>query len=280
MRKELWLMILMGVIIVALLAIFVFVPAKPVNNTPQQKAEGLIVTTPLANQEVSFPMEIKGYIDGKNNWTGFEGQVGTVKLIDRDGVQVAGPTPLTAVTDWMKFPTQFILIFDFAENVGYIPEGTLVFRNENPSGDPVRDRTFSIPIKIKAERSEMIVRPFFAKNEITGSTCSVVFPVSRLVPKSQAVARAALEELLKGPTEEERAWGYYSNINSGVKIQSLVIDETGTAKVDFSNELETTGGSCRVTEIRSEITFTLKQFPTIKNVIISIDGRTEDILQP
>ena len=32
--------------------------------------------------------------------------------------------------------------------------------------------------------------------------------------------------------------------------------------------------------IRVQITETLEQFPTVDSVIISIDGRTEDILQP
>ena len=100
------------------------------------------------------------------------------------------------------------------------------------------------------------------------------------MPKTEAVARAALEELLKGPTDAEKSRGYFSSINPGVKIQSLVIDGSGIARADFSSELESPGGSCRVTEIRSEINFTLKQFPVIKNVIISINGETETILQP
>jgi spore germination protein GerM len=40
------------------------------------------------------------------------------------------------------------------------------------------------------------------------------------------------------------------------------------------------GGSCRVAAIRAQITDTLKQFPPVDEVIISIDDRTEDILQP
>ncbi|MBU3925210.1 GerMN domain-containing protein, partial [Patescibacteria group bacterium] len=55
----------------------------------------------------------------------------------------------------------------------------------------------------------------------------------------------------------------------------------GIAKVDFDERLEfQAGGSCRVAAIRAEITETLKQFPTVNNVVISINGRTEDILQP
>ena len=54
-----------------------------------------------------------------------------------------------------------------------------------------------------------------------------------------------------------------------------------TLLVDFDPQLEfQVGGSCRVAAISSQIRQTLMQFPTVKSVIISIDGRTEDILQP
>jgi len=111
-------------------------------------------------------------------------------------------------------------------------------------------------------------------------SCNKVFPVEREVSKTQAAARAALEELLKGASEKEKIEGFFTSINPGVKIQSLVI-ENGTVKVDFDEQLEfQVGGSCRVAAIRAQITQTLKQFPTVNSVIISIDGRTEDILQP
>ena len=85
---------------------------------------------------------------------------------------------------------------------------------------------------------------------------------------------------MKGSTDNDKSEGFFSNINPGVKIQSLVIEE-GVAKVDFDPQLEyQVGGSCRVAAIRAEITQTLKQFPSVENVIISINGRTEDILQP
>jgi spore germination protein GerM len=50
---------------------------------------------------------------------------------------------------------------------------------------------------------------------------------------------------------------------------------------DFNERLEyQVGGSCRVSAIRAQISETLKQFPTIKDVIILINGRKEDVLQP
>lgn len=111
-------------------------------------------------------------------------------------------------------------------------------------------------------------------------SCNKVFPVERMVPKTQAIARVAIEELLKGPTETEKSQDFFTSINSGVKIQGLVIEE-GVAKIDFDEQIEfQVGGSCKVSAIRSQIIETLKQFSTVESVIISVNGRTEDILQP
>jgi spore germination protein GerM len=40
------------------------------------------------------------------------------------------------------------------------------------------------------------------------------------------------------------------------------------------------GGSARVDMIRQQITQTLKQFPTVNEVRIAIEGETEGVLQP
>lgn len=110
--------------------------------------------------------------------------------------------------------------------------------------------------------------------------CTKVFPVNRRVETTQTPGRLSLTLLLQGPTEEEKQAGYATNINSGVEIQSLNI-ENGVAKVDFDEILQAgVGGSCKVTSIRSQIVNTLKQFSSVKEVVISINGQTEDILQP
>ena len=105
--------------------------------------------------------------------------------------------------------------------------------------------------------------------------------MERVIYKTQTVARKSLEELIKGPTDKETGESYFTSLNKeGIIIQSLVVED-GIAKADFNSELEkAVGGSCRVAAIRTQITETLKQFQTVKSVVISIDGRTEDILQP
>jgi len=125
------------------------------------------------------------------------------------------------------------------------------------------------------------VRAFFLNDRLDPEvSCIKVFPVIREVPSTQTVARAALTELLKGPTPEERSGGYRTVINEGVKIQSLTIED-GVARADFNHTLEEmVGGSCRVAAIGAQLKETLKQFPSVREVVISVDGRTEDILQP
>lgn len=130
--------------------------------------------------------------------------------------------------------------------------------------------------------NKMRVLVFFPNNKLDPNMvdCSKVFGTTRAVVQTTAVARAALEELFKGPTDQEKTEGYSTSVPVGVKIQKLTI-VNGVAKVDLSQDLEQqVSGSCRVTSIRAEITETLKQFPTVQNVEISIDGRAEDILQP
>ena len=149
---------------------------------------------------------------------------------------------------------------------------------------PVEEPEFltpELPIEELESKETITVQAFFNNNILDPEvTCTKVFPVERIIPKTQAVGRAALEELLKGPTSAEKQESFSTNINPDVKIQSLVI-ENGVAKADFDEQLQfQAGGACRVSAIRAQITETLKQFPTVKTVVISINGQTEDILQP
>ncbi len=107
-----------------------------------------------------------------------------------------------------------------------------------------------------------------------------LFAVERQVPQTQAVARAALEELLSGPTQVEQGQNIGTEIPAGVSILGLEI-ENGTARADFSSELDAgVAGSARVTAIRQQIERTLLQFESVNQVEISVEGNTEDVLQP
>ncbi len=108
-----------------------------------------------------------------------------------------------------------------------------------------------------------------------------IVEIERLIPyNTVATARAAIAELLRGPLAAEKNEGLSTSINEEVEIQSISV-ESGVASVDFSEELEEgVAGSARVTAIREQIEKTLLQFNTVDQVVISVNGRTEDVLQP
>ena len=111
-------------------------------------------------------------------------------------------------------------------------------------------------------------------------TCQKTYSVARTSNKTQTPLKTSIEELLKGPAHEELEAGFYTSINSGVKLNSAKI-ENNIAYLDFDSKLdEGVAGSCLVTSIRQQIETTAKQFPTVKEVVISINDRVEPILQP
>lgn len=123
---------------------------------------------------------------------------------------------------------------------------------------------------------------FFANTQEDPDTlfCEKTYPTTRSAAMTISAGRLVLEELLMGPTEEEKSQGFITVLNENIFVNSLSIDN-GIARADFSEELDfQVGGSCRIATITSQITETLKQFAFIDEVEISINGRTEEILQP
>lgn len=106
--------------------------------------------------------------------------------------------------------------------------------------------------------------------------CGKVFPVKRRIKDEPNVATLTMEKLLAGPNELEKLHGYYSSL-SGAEFNSInILGDVAT--IDF--EKLPSGGSCLVTQARAQIETTLKQFETIKEVIITVKGKSEDVLQP
>ncbi|MFA5714440.1 MAG: GerMN domain-containing protein [Candidatus Paceibacterota bacterium] len=263
--------IIIGIIIFLMVSVGIFYFINQKKEVPIVK--NIEIYNIISGQAISSPLTIKGRVMG-GHWTGFEGQVGIVELVDSDGERL-GLAILNATSDWMKMPTNFeaTLSFEAPKDSNVF----LIFHNENPSGMPDREEVMSLPVKFLEETS--IVKVYFSKQGNEGD-CTAVFPVERNIIKTEAVARVAIEELIKGPTDEEKNSGYFSGINQNSKINKLTI-VNGTAMIDFNEALEEgIGGSCLVAEIRKQITETLMQFSSVKKVVISIDGRTEDILQP
>lgn len=235
----------------------------------------IVSENPQPNQEISSGIELSGKA---RTWY-FEGSF-PVRLLDANDAEMTA-VPATAQGDWMTtdwVPYKAVLNFSTPTTA----TGTLVLQKDNPSDDRSLDQEIRIPVKFKdykADQKLTKVKVFF-NNSSKNAECEKVVAIERTVPETQAVARAALDELLKGPMSPEKMQGYITSINDGVQIKSLDI-KNGTATVDFNAKLgEIVAGSCNVGAIRAQIEQTLKQFSTVKKVVISIEGNSKDILQP
>jgi len=127
------------------------------------------------------------------------------------------------------------------------------------------------------------VKVFFGSSKLDpkGEGCENVYAVEREIEPTPAVAKEALDQLLASVTSAEKADGYFTNINSKARVVSIAI-ENGVATVVFSDEFENgLAGSCKVTSVRAQVEETLKQFASVKDVIIKVEGvPDEEVLQP
>jgi hypothetical protein len=241
-------------------------------------ADLIRIDSPRPNTTVVSPLQISG--EARGTWY-FEASF-PAKLLDADGSVIAEHYA-QAQDDWMTedfVPFKSTLEFATPET----ETGTLVLEKDNPSGLPEHANALRVPVQFSQTAQTISIEVYFGNDALEDdeTSCTEVFSVKRIVSKTTAIARAALEELLKGPTQFEEGEGYRSSLpqNAGVKINSLTI-ENGVARVDFNGALdEGVAGSCRVSAIRAQIEETLKQFPTIQEVVISVEGNIEEALQP
>lgn len=153
-------------------------------------------------------------------------------------------------------------------------EASTVIENTNPAGSPVGSEE---PPVVNNKDEKVKISVFFNNKD---NECDKVVAVEREITKVVGIGEASINELLTGPTATEKIDGYTTSINDGVSIKS--IKKVGdTVNIDFNSKLgEGVAGSCKVGAITSQIKNTLTQFPTIKNVVLSIDGVSSEILQP
>ena len=253
---------------------------KPVNEartesegdfeSPPGVVEGnIVVEFPKPGDTVDFPFKAYGKARVFENQFSWRLKNSSGKIVGQGQAMANSP-------DMGKYGPYQIEV-GFAETNG---TNAMFEVFDNSAKDGAEQDMVSVPIKI-GQTASLGVKLFFANDRLDPDvTCEKVFSVDRTIPKTKSVAKAVMEELLKGTNSDEESRGFRTTINPGVKINRLVIVD-GVAQVDFDAKMEyQMGGSCRVNFIRQQIVETLKQFPAVKDVIISIDGRTEDILQP
>lgn len=141
------------------------------------------------------------------------------------------------------------------------------------------------------------VNVYFTRHPDSDSNPLAVFALTRATTATgtQDQATFALQQMLKGPTQAERAQGYYSPFDGQLALQStcagpfrdfdLTLDhrgpasEPGTATLQFCRRVDIPGDldGPRMTAM---ITSTLTQFPVIKQAaILNYQGNCFDDLQ-
>lgn len=131
----------------------------------------------------------------------------------------------------------------------------------------------------KESEQSLIVKVYFNNSSLNPNSqdCSKVFPLERIIPVNDNVAQASIVELVKGPSEQEKADGYVSLFSE--KTKDIIIKvkfENDTAYVnlkDVRQIIPNASASCGSAEFFAEMESTLKQFPSIKKVVFAINGK-------
>ncbi len=119
-------------------------------NAPESKATYTNASADLIVVDLPFPGAVVGKdfsVIGKARGTWYFEASFPVKVLDKDG-NVLAQMPAQAEGGWM---TENFVPFkaDIKIPETYIGPATLILKNDNPSGDPTRDKSISFPINIE-----------------------------------------------------------------------------------------------------------------------------------
>jgi hypothetical protein len=130
--------------------------------------------------------------------------------------------------------------------------------------------TIAAQLEATAPRPQR-VKVFFPKNPQQQSDLSYVEPVWRQA-QTASVARFAVSQVVAGPTRQERQQGFIApltlqgNSNCGGRDFTLSI-ASATARLQFCRQVVSAGVGDDA-RIMSSLNATLKQFPTVRSVVV------------
>lgn len=147
------------------------------------------------------------------------------------------------------------------------PSATEVPATEPPATEP--PVTGPVATEPPVAETARVVRAYLHRNELLG-------PVARAVTGDPvATSRAALEGLLAGPTDDERALGFGSEIPEGTRLLGVRIED-GVSYVDVSSEFESGGGSSSMAMRLAQLVYTATQFESVDSMRLLLDGVAVD----
>ncbi len=153
------------------------------------------------------------------------------------------------------------------EKMAYLPGGTVI-------GEVMsRDRGVNLEVTEGLNDLRRVNRLVLYFNTRLGEEQRHYFvPVTRIIPETGDLARATLEELLKGPRQ---GVPLYSAIPAGVELLDMAIGED-MATVSLSGELlDYRGGLEAAEHLTAQLVLTLTDLPDVRQVRIFVEGQPE-----
>ena len=135
------------------LGIYILSNKKVITPTEEKSTShcGFTVNSPLPGSIVTFPLFINAVVDNINSktlgcsWTVFEAQAGGVVVKDSTGAILATST-MNTTEDWTTSnPVTYTSTIPTLSNPSYAGPLTIVFTEDNPSGNPNPD-TLSVSV--------------------------------------------------------------------------------------------------------------------------------------
>lgn len=244
------------------------------------EADSITKGTPGTGDVVTSPVEVTGF------GLAFEGTInvdvreqGRTRSIG-DGFVTAGGSPpgddYSGEVEYSTPSTRFgaIVYREFSAEDGttsWVSVTRVEFGDADPEG-AAEGFSHSCGSSDPAGDDEVLV--FFTCTEDAPSASSAV-PVARPGGGGSAVLRAAIEALLQGPDEADRARGLSSPFPvAGATLLGVTIDD-GLAVIDLSGNVadEVPGGATTAgIALRQQLFFTATQFDTVDAVELHFDG--------
>lgn len=131
------------------------------------------------------------------------------------------------------------------------------------SSAPAQSQTPTSPVQVKKS-----VLVYFTRGEYLGVSAREV----EAAGSEQALAEAAMRELLKGPNAAEKEFGLGTVVPTETALSSVRIAD-GVATVDLSSAYKSGGGSLSMLLRVAQVTYTLTQFDGVKSVSFMLDGK-------
>jgi Immunoglobulin-like domain of bacterial spore germination len=226
---------ILAIVIVVLLGVLAFVPAAKSPSITEMAETGsattssqsqalaissdgtLQISLPHRDDVVSSPMAIEGQASG-GKWF-FEGSF-PITVLDGDG-KVLGSGKAHALSDWMTtgtvpFSASIIL------KTPHYTTGTVIFKNDNPSGLPENEKSFSIEVSFKGTVATASPQGILHGQILLSPTC----PVERTPPDPACAPKPyqALVDIFAGN----------SNASSIQAVQTVAADQSGNFKASLA----------------------------------------------